>query len=46
MKRTGYNELMRKALFIAREQGITEQAELNEIIYKVFREDAETCKGE
>lgn len=46
MKRTGYNELMRKALFIAREQGVTEQAELNEIVYKVFREDAEACESE
>lgn len=41
MKKTGYNELMKKALFIAKEQGVTEQAELNEIIYKVFAENAE-----
>lgn len=41
MKYTNYNELMRKALLIAKEQGVTEQAELNEIVYKVFAEDAE-----
>ena len=40
MKCTNYNELMREALFIAKEQGVTEQAELNEIITKVFAEDA------
>lgn len=41
MKCTNYNELMRKALFIAKEQGVTEQAELNKIVTKVFAEDAE-----
>lgn len=40
MKRTTYNDLMRKALFIAKEQGVTEQAELDKIIYKVFAENA------
>ena len=33
---TNYNELMRKALFIAWDRGVKEQAELNEIIKEVF----------
>lgn len=39
MKHTTYNELMRKALSIAKEQGVTEQTELNKIICKVFAEE-------
>lgn len=41
---TNYNELMRKALFLAWERGVTEQAELNEIITEVFAADAENRK--
>lgn len=40
MKYTNYNELMRKALAEAKNQGITEQADLQTIITKVFAEDA------
>ena len=41
MSYTNYNELMRKAMMIAKEQGVTEQADLRPIITKVFAEDAE-----
>lgn len=41
---TNYNELMRKALFLAWGRGVKEQAELNEIIKEVFAADAENRK--
>ncbi len=39
MKVTNYNELMRKALWLAKEQGVSQQAELNTVIYEVFSAD-------
>ena len=36
---TNYNELMRKALMIARERGIKEQKDLDVIIMEVFQAD-------
>ena len=41
---TNFNELMRKALFLAWERGVTEQAELNEVIKEVFAADAKNRK--
>ena len=37
---TNYNELMRKALFLAWERGVNEQAELDEVIKEVFAANA------
>ena len=41
---TNYNELMRKALLLAWERGVKEQAELNEIIKEVFAADTKNRK--
>jgi hypothetical protein len=41
---TNYNELMRKALFLAWERGVKEQAELDKVIKEVFAADAENRK--
>ena len=37
---TNYNDLMRKALFLAWEQGVNEQTDLNETIKEVFAANA------
>lgn len=41
MRYTNYNELMKEAFRIAKEQGVTQQADLNTIILQVFRADKE-----
>lgn len=41
---TNYNQLMRKALMLAWERGVTEQKDLKPIIMEVFAADAENRK--
>lgn len=36
---TNYNELMHKALMIAKERGVREQADFMKIVYEVFKAD-------
>ena len=44
---TNYNELMHKALMIAKERGVKEQKEFDVIIMEVFQADSrERAKGE
>ena len=40
MTYTNYNELMHKALMIAKERGTSQQAELMAIVTEVFKADA------
>ena len=42
---TNYNALMRKALYIAKERGVTEQEQLNAIILEVFSADKNKSAG-
>lgn len=39
MKYTNYNELMKEAFRIAKARGVTQQNELDAIIYEVFSAD-------
>lgn len=41
---TNYNELMRKALMIARERGIKEQKDFDAVIMEVFQADSKERK--